>query len=152
MILLSLKVLFFFWKCQLNCFSDITVLLSLTVFHKIVKDTLPQVSDSVPVIGTDVHHLLLLHVVPGSHCDTNSMIKDTNHERLNLVQNHNTRYAYIHSLMTVPRVGVGFILYLIPHMWHTLSFIFLGCLLFLLKFLISPHSPETFVPWILNNI
>jgi hypothetical protein len=32
-------------------FSDITVLLSLTVFHNIVQETLPQVSDSVPVIG-----------------------------------------------------------------------------------------------------
>ena len=45
---------FFFPYFYLVHFSDITVLLSLTVFHNIVNDTLPQVSDSVPVIGTRV--------------------------------------------------------------------------------------------------
>ena len=34
------------------CISDITVLLSLTVFHNIVTDTLPQTSIELPIIGT----------------------------------------------------------------------------------------------------
>ena len=43
--------------------SDITVLLSLTVFHNIVADTLPQVSDSLPVIGSCCG-LCTMHIPP----------------------------------------------------------------------------------------
>ena len=33
-------------------FSGVTILLSLTVFHNIVTETLPQVSDAMPLLGT----------------------------------------------------------------------------------------------------
>ena len=32
--------------------AGVTILLSLTVFHNIVTDTLPQVSDAMPILGT----------------------------------------------------------------------------------------------------
>ena len=32
--------------------SGVTILLSLTVFHNIVTETLPQVSDAMPLLGT----------------------------------------------------------------------------------------------------
>ena len=32
--------------------SGVTILLSLTVFHQIVTETLPQVSDAMPLLGT----------------------------------------------------------------------------------------------------
>jgi hypothetical protein len=32
--------------------SGVTILLSLTVFHNLVAETLPQVSDAMPVLGT----------------------------------------------------------------------------------------------------
>jgi hypothetical protein len=33
-------------------FTGVTILLSLTVFHNIVTETLPQVSDAMPLLGT----------------------------------------------------------------------------------------------------
>lgn len=33
-------------------YLGVTILLSLTVFHNIVTDTLPQVSDAMPILGT----------------------------------------------------------------------------------------------------
>lgn len=32
--------------------AGVTILLSLTVFHNLVTETLPQVSDAMPVLGT----------------------------------------------------------------------------------------------------
>ena len=41
----------------LSLFAGITVLLSLTVFQNIVTETLPQVSNTVPVLGTTINQL-----------------------------------------------------------------------------------------------
>ena len=35
------------------CFSDVTILLSLTVFHNIMSELLPQVSDAMPLLGSN---------------------------------------------------------------------------------------------------
>ena len=51
---LTLFAYIFFPYFPLVFISDITVLLSLTVFHNIVNDTLPQVSTTVPVIGSNL--------------------------------------------------------------------------------------------------
>ena len=34
-------------------FSGVTILLALTVFHNILTETLPQVSDAMPLLGTE---------------------------------------------------------------------------------------------------
>ena len=39
-------------KYSFLIFSGVTILLSLTVFHNIVTETLPQVSDAMPLLGT----------------------------------------------------------------------------------------------------
>ena len=39
-------------KLLLFSVSGVTILLSLTVFHNIVTETLPQVSDAMPLLGT----------------------------------------------------------------------------------------------------
>ncbi len=39
-------------SCLFCFFAGVTILLSLTVFHNIVTDTLPQVSDAMPLLGT----------------------------------------------------------------------------------------------------
>ena len=64
--------------------SDITVFLSLTVFQKIVMETLPEVSTVLPVIGTvlDIHlcgylksaHLLYFLQALPFHLLNNSLI------------------------------------------------------------------------------
>jgi hypothetical protein len=49
--------------------SGVTILLSLTVFHNLVAETLPQVSDAMPVLGTKTKqntvdkHLIFLYTV-----------------------------------------------------------------------------------------
>jgi len=46
---------FFFFQPHLLTFASplagVTILLSLTVFHNIVTDTLPSVSDAIPLLG-----------------------------------------------------------------------------------------------------
>ena len=42
---------------QLYSFSGVTILLSLTVFHNIVTETLPQVSDAMPLLGINHAHV-----------------------------------------------------------------------------------------------
>ena len=45
----------------MNICSGITVLLTLTVFQNIVTETLPQVSNTIPVLGT--HNAILTHTL-----------------------------------------------------------------------------------------
>ena len=39
--------------CYLLFFAGVTILLSLTVFLNLVAETLPQVSDAIPLLGSD---------------------------------------------------------------------------------------------------
>jgi len=50
-VFLSLFILYFIKR---NSFvSGVTILLSLTVFLNLVAETLPQVSDAIPLLGSD---------------------------------------------------------------------------------------------------
>jgi len=42
-------ILYVLWDLD---YTGVTILLSLTVFHNLVAETLPQVSDALPVLGT----------------------------------------------------------------------------------------------------
>lgn len=39
--------------CVICYLSGVTILLSLTVFLNLVAETLPQVSDAIPLLGSD---------------------------------------------------------------------------------------------------
>lgn len=41
-----------FYSHRYPTFSGVTILLSLTVFHNILTESLPQVSDAMPLLGT----------------------------------------------------------------------------------------------------
>ena len=50
-------------------FSDVTVLLSLTVFSLMVTEMLPKVSDANPILGQQitVHHCILFNIMCGKN-------------------------------------------------------------------------------------
>lgn len=46
-----------------NVFIGVTILLSLTVFLNLVAETLPQVSDAIPLLGKNVYIFYTIHEI-----------------------------------------------------------------------------------------